>query len=133
MKDRVLVDTSIWIAYFQENAPAEIAELVDDILSQCEVYVPKIVIAELVQGAHAERDLSVILGFFGAFTIVGEREDTWVKAGRLSYTLKKKGRTINLADCYIAIQARENECSVLTLDNHFNEMEKEVGFRLISI
>lgn len=132
MRDRVLIDTSVWIAYLQGDGPANTPELVDQILSQCDVYVPKIVVAELIQGARSEKDINVILEFFEAFTICGEREDTWLEAGRLSYTLKKKGKTVNLSDCYIAVQAEENDCSVLTLDKHFKEMQKESGFRLIS-
>jgi tRNA(fMet)-specific endonuclease VapC len=132
MRDRVLIDTSVWIAYLQ-GEPARTAELVDPILSQCEVYVPKIVVAELVQGAHSEKDLALILEFLDAFTICGELEDTWLKAGRLSYALKKRGKTVNLSDCYIAIQAKENDCSVLTMDKHFKEMQKEAAFRLVPL
>jgi len=132
MRDRVLIDTSVWIAYFQANPPALIPDLVDDILSRSEVCVPKIVIAELVQGAHSERDLATIRDFLDAFTIIAEGDDTWLEAGKLSYALKKKGRTVNLADCYIAVLAKENNCSILTLDRHFNEIQGVAGIKLLA-
>lgn len=131
MRDRVLIDTSVWISYFQAHAPAKLSELVDERLSAADIYVPKIVVAELMQGAHSEKDLSVIREFLDAFTIIGESEHTWIEAGKLSYALKKKGKTVNLADCYIAIIARENKCSILTLDKHFKEIQKETGSTLI--
>jgi len=133
MRDNILIDTSVWIAYFQASASPRLSEQVDELLSQSAVHVPKIVLAELIQGAHSEKDLAVIRDFLEAFFIIGEEEDTWLKAGRLSYALKKKGKTVNLADCYISILALEHRCAVLTLDKHFKEIQKEAGLRLIPI
>src|SRR4030067_152968 len=117
MKDRVLIDTSVWIDYLQETRSAG-SELMDEILTHGDIYVPKVVIAELIQGARSEKEISVIKEFVEAFKIVEEGKETWYKAGKLSYDLKKKGKTINLADCYIAVIAREHNCSILTLDKH---------------
>ena len=133
MSDNILIDTSVWIAYFQAHAPARISEMVDELLSRSKIYVPKIVLAELIQGAHSDKDLAVILEFLEAFMIIGEQENTWIEAGKLSYALKKKGKTVNLADCYIAVTSRENNCAVLTLDKHFKEIQKENGLRLLPI
>jgi predicted nucleic acid-binding protein len=133
MKDNVIVDTSVWISYLQTNAPASLSDLVDEHLSQSEIYVPKIVLAELIQGAHSEKDIATILDFIEAFSIIGEQENTWGEAGKLSYALKKKGKTVNLADCYIAVMAQEHHCAVLTLDKHFKDIQKEAGIKLISI
>lgn len=130
MKDRVLIDTSVWIDYFQDTLSAG-SELMDEILSSGNVYVPKVVIAELIQGARSEKEIGVIKGFVEAFKIVEEGKETWYKAGKLSYDLKKKGKTINLTDCYIAVIAREHNCSILTLDKHFKEIQKHDGLRLV--
>lgn len=133
MRDNVLVDTSIWIFYLQTPAPTRISAQVDECLSHNDIYVPKIVIAELIQGVHSEKELAVVLDFLEAFHIIGEREDTWLKAGQLSYSLKKKGKTVNLADCYISVMAKENDCAVLTLDRHFKEIQKEAELKLVPI
>ncbi len=133
MKDRVLIDTSAWIAYFQGQSLLKFLERIDELLLNSKIYIPKIVIAELIQGAHSEKELTIIKEFLEAFYIIGESEETWFKAGRLSFTLKKKGKTVNLTDCYIAIIAREHDCAVLTLDKHFMEIQKEEGIRLIAI
>ena len=90
MKDRVLIDTSVWIDYFQDTKSAG-SELMDEILTHGDVYVPKVVIAELIQGARSEKEISVIKEFVEAFKIVEEGKETWYKAGKLSYDLKKKG------------------------------------------
>jgi len=128
--EKVLVDTSVWIKYFRDKS-AGLSEKVDEILSKHEVYVPKIVIAELIQGSKSEREISVIEDFVDAFNIIDQREDTWIKAGRLSYNLKKKGKTVNLTDCYIAVIAEEYDCHIFSLDEHFKDIQKSVGIQLM--
>lgn len=127
MSGRVLIDTSAWIDYFQNGA---VSEKLDDMLSGGNVYVPMVVIAELIQGARSEKEIAVIKDFVEAFTIIDQKEDTWLEAGRLAYRLKKKGKTTNLTDCYIAIIARDSGCRILTLDKHFKEIQKEFGIML---
>jgi len=128
--EKILIDTSIWIDYFR-NKSSKISEKVDSILSNHEVYVPKIVIAELIQGAKSEREISVIEDFLGAFNIIDQKEATWLKTGRLCFNLRKKGKNVNLTDCYIAIIADEHKCQILTLDEHFKEIQKMLPITLI--
>lgn len=127
---RILIDTSIWINYFR-NESAILSKKLDEILSKQEVYVPKIVIAELIQGSKSEREISIIEDFVDAFNIVDQREDTWIKAGRLSHNLKKKGKTINLTDCYIAVIAQEYNCHIFSFDKHFRDIQKGLNIHLV--
>ena len=128
--ERILVDTSVWIKYLKDK-PARFSGIVDDILSKQEVYVPKIVIAELIQGSRSEREVSIIEDFVNAFNIIDQKEDTWIKAGKLSFTLKRKGRTVNLTDCYIAVTAQEHGCQIFSLDEHFKEIQRALNIQLL--
>lgn len=128
--EKILIDTSVWIEYFR-NRSSNISNKVDEALSEKEVYVPKIIIAELIQGAKSEREVSIIRDFLEAFNIIDQKEDTWLKAGELSFSLKKKGKIVNLTDCYIAVIAQENSCQIFTLDEHFKEIQKSLNIRLI--
>jgi predicted nucleic acid-binding protein len=127
--ERILIDTSVWIEYFR-NRSSNISNKVDEALSKKEVFVPKIVIAELIQGAKSEREVSIIRDFLEAFHIIDQKEDTWVKAGELSFNLKKKGKMVNLTDCYIAVIAQEHHCQIFTLDEHFKEIQKSLTIHL---
>jgi predicted nucleic acid-binding protein len=129
--EKVLIDTSVWIKYFRDK-PTSVSKKVDEILSRQEVYVPKIVIAELIQGAKSEREISVIEDFVDAFNVIDQREDTWIKTGKLSFNLKKKGKTINLTNCYIAVIAKEYECQIFSLDEHFKDIQKSLNIHLVS-
>lgn len=128
--EKILIDTSVWIDYFR-NKSSTISQKVDKILSEHEVYVPKIVLAELIQGAKSEREISIIEEFVDAFNIIDHKEDTWIKAGKLSYKLKKKGKSLNLTDCYIAVIVQEYNCKIFTFDEHFKEIQKVFGIQII--
>lgn len=130
--DKILIDTSIWIEYFR-NKESTLSILVDEILTDHDVYVPKIVLAELIQGARSEKEIAAIESFADAFHVVDGREDAWLKAGKLSYALKKEGKNIHIVDCFIAVVAQEYECGVLTLDKHFSEIQGKTGLRLIPL
>lgn len=122
-RDRVLIDSSVWIEYFKRGK-GTLSEKVDFFLQQGEVFVPKIVLAELIQGSKSKSELNFIKEFTLAVNIIGEEKDTWDKAGNLAYELKSKGKNINLADCYIAIIAMENNLKIFTLDEHFRIISK---------
>ncbi len=128
--DRVLVDTSVWVSYFRGGSPV-ISEKLDRLLAGAEVCVPKIVLAELVKGAKSEREISTIKDFFDAFTILDQGSGTWWEAGKLARELKRRGKTIHLLDCYIAVIAQENACAILTLDDHFKEIQRLMPITLI--
>jgi predicted nucleic acid-binding protein len=128
--ERILIDTSVWIEYLR-NRSSSFSNRIDEILSKDEVYVPKIVIAELIQGAKSDREVSIIRDFLEAFNIIDQSEDTWFKAGELSFSLKRKGKIVNLTDCYIAVIAQENICQIFTLDEHFKDIQKSLPITLI--
>jgi len=127
--ERVLVDTSVWVDYFRGDSPPVAAKLAA-LLSEAEVCVPGIVLAELLQGARSDREVSAVEDFLEAFTIVDQGPDSWIKAGRLSRRLRAGGRTVHLIDCYIAVIADENRCAVFTLDRHFREIQAALPLRL---
>ena len=128
--DRVLIDTSVWISYFKDR-DSRLSDKVDEILTSAHVYIPKVVIAELMQGAKSEKEIAVIEDFFEAFTVIDHTESTWEQAGRLSFSMKRKGITIHLIDCYLAITAQENNCKLFSLDEHFSSIKKFTPLEMI--
>ena len=128
--NKILIDTSIWINYFR-NKSDTFSRQVDNLLSQNQIYVPRIVIAELIQGAKSDREVAAVKEFLEAFHIIDQKEDAWIRAGELSYNLKKKGKRVNLTDCYITIIAEQCGCKIFTLDEHFREIIKVIDLELV--
>ncbi len=45
---------------------------------------------------------------------------------------KKKGITIHIIDCYIAVIANGNSCKIFSLDEHFKTIKKFMNLELIA-
>ncbi len=122
---KVLVDTSAWIAFFRKEKPLfeKVSALIDDDRVAC----CGIIYAELLQGVKNEKELSGLKDFMQVFEFPEEHPRLWEEAGDLSFRLRRKGKSPGLADCYIAVLAKRNGYSILTLDGHFKEISKETG------
>ena len=127
--EKILIDTSVWIDYFKKR-DSSIGDVVDAVLIKKDVYIPKVVIAELIQGVKSEKEIAVIEEFLDAFYIIDNKGDTWIKAGKFSFSMKRQGKTINLTDCYIAIMALDNDCEIFSLDKHFIEIKNFINIKL---
>jgi len=115
--DKVLVDTSVWIEFFRRTDPFYSA--VSGLMDEKRVCCAGIILAELIQGAKSAKELQVLRDFRQIFPFIEESVDLWQAAGELSNTLLRKGKSVGLSDCYLAVAAKTNRLKVFTLDKHF--------------
>ena len=121
----VLIDTSVWIDYFLKR-DAHLEKTVDLLLDNDRVVTAAVIMAELVQGAASEREVDQLTGYFRPLYRIQGRDSHWVEAGFLSFRLRKKGKTVNLTDCYISCLASSAPSLVYTRDKHFRWIS-EIG------
>jgi tRNA(fMet)-specific endonuclease VapC len=121
MRYNVLVDTSVWIQYFNK-LNSKPGKSVEGLLQEGRVVVTGIVLTELLQGAKIEKEFNAILESMAALPFLETTQNTWIKAGRISYTLRRKGITIPTTDLIIASLALEHDCLIFTLDPHFEKI-----------
>lgn len=125
---RVLVDTSAWIDFFRQKAPVH--GIVLELINVNQVCCTGLILAELLQGAKSDTELRVIRDFVHVFDFVRETPSLWRKAGELSYVLRRKGKTVGLADCLLATLARSHDAAILTLDDHFQIIKTQIDIDL---
>ena len=125
------MDTSVWIEFFRKHEPYHsiVTRLIDDE----QVYCCGIILAELMQGAKSDKDLAVLGDFPRVFPFIPETPQLWSDAGRLAFQLRRKGVTIGLSDCYIAVAAASVRAQVATLDSHFQLLGKPAKITLYSL
>lgn len=123
-----MVDTSVWIKFFRKQEPYYniVTRLIDDE----QIISCGIILAELMQGAKTDKELAVLEDFPRVFPFITETHQLWVSAGRLSFQLRRKGVTVGLADCYIAVAAASVNAQVATLDGHFQLLAKPAKINL---
>ena len=121
MKGRVLVDTSIWIEFFNRDS-SQPGDLLQQLLLEGRATTAGIILAELLQGARIQKEFDAILSIVSAVPVLEPTLETWVQAGRISFGLRRKGVTIPTTDVVIGTLALQNDCQVFSLDPHFDKI-----------
>jgi len=129
MADDVLVDTSVWIDYFQ-IAQGSVYERVTRLLKEDRAVFTGLIASELIRGSHSEKELSVLERLFRSIKKVVERETTYLSAGRMGYRLARKGVSPGTVDRLIGQIAIENNLALYTHDQHFRAIAKHFPLKL---
>ena len=115
----VLVDTSVWVEYFRSgNNFDKLDFLIDENL----VVINDLILAELIPflKVRNQRKLITLLNKINKLEIMVN----WQQLIDYQYKCLKKGiNGIGIPDLIIAQNAKQNHCSIYTLDNHFNLMQ----------
>ena len=116
---RILPDTCAWIDFLKGRA-TPLAEALGDALTQVEVVTCGIVLFELLQGIKIPREEALVQNALQALPHLEMTCDLWIRAGKLAAGLRAVGHTLPLSDILIATLALENDCTVMTIDRHFD-------------
>ncbi len=124
----VLVDTSVWIAYFrkEEAAFSEINMLAD----AGRVRLLGLILAELYQGCKSQQEVDVVHYLTEVFPRLDESAGMWEEAGMMAFRMRRQGRSPGLADCYIATAAMNSRALIYSYDRHFEELARFCGVDL---
>jgi hypothetical protein len=127
IKDGVIVDTSVLIAFFRGKE--KIADKVSRLLLDNRVVTTGIIITELLQGmkdVKEEKNISDILAETSPLEIT---TDLWIKAGKIALSLRRKGINLPLTDVALAALAIEHNLQIFTLDKHFEQIPKVTVYK----
>lgn len=117
----VIVDTSVWITY-QRRPDTDVGRHMDMLLAQGEVAMVGPVLTEMLQGASSDRELEFLSSRLRALEFFDTNSDTWDRAARINFELKKQGRILAQADVVIAALSFQNEVPIYTLDSDFDRI-----------
>ncbi len=121
MKTNVLVDTSIWIDFFN-HPDSKNGEQLERLIIDDRVVYSGIILAELLQGAKIDKEFHEIKDNMIVFPFLETNYKTWISAGKTAFDIRRKGITIPISDLLIASLAKENDCFIFSLDNHFKNI-----------
>lgn len=130
MKDRVLVDTSVWIDFFR-NKETSLRNQVIQVLRAKNSYYTGIISLELYRGSRTKKEISILDDLFLSIEKIMEREETHKEAGLMGFELAKKGITIGTVDLLIAQLCLENDLTLFTLDQHFEIIASHYPLKLL--
>jgi len=112
----VLVDTSIWVAYFRSG---ENSEKLDFLIDENLIVINDLILAELVPSLKV-RNQRKIFNLLNNIKKI-ELSINWDQIITFQSKCLKKGLNgIGIPDLIVAQNAKQNRCKVYSLDNHFN-------------
>ena len=124
----ILVDTSVWVDYFNgQNTPETI--ILDQILGSEEILLGDIILAEVLQGFRSDQDFDVALNALSKFKQASMlNPNLAIQSARNYRQLRKAGITVRKTlDCLIATFCIEHRVELLHSDRDFDPFEQHLG------
>lgn len=127
----LLVDSSVWIDYFNGAVTLQTSHL-DDVLGRELIVTGDLIIAEVLQGFRLDRDYKLArnaLHKLPVFEMVGPQI---AEKSAVNYRiLRKSGITVRKTiDCLIATFCIENDLTLLHSDRDFDSFEQHLGLQV---
>ena len=128
----ILVDTSVWIDYFQGASTLQ-ADRLDRLLGQEPLAIGDLILTEVLQGFADERDFNRARRLLTSLQVVelGGAEIA-IQAARNFLVLRKLGVTVRKTiDTLIATRCIESRYELLHNDRDFEPFAKHLGLRVV--
>ena len=126
----IVVDSSVWIDYFNGNVTAQTDHL-DILLGQELIVIGDLVLAEVLQGFRADQDFRKARDLLLSLHLVNMLDMTIALKSAANFRkLRRKGLTVRkTVDSIIATFCIENRLSLLHSDKDFLPFESYLGLK----
>lgn len=124
----IVVDSSVWIHYLAGTATPQVNKL-EQLMDRREILVGDLVLCEVLQGVHSEREASRVEDALRRFTVVEMLNDRFAVRSAANYrTLQARGITIRKTiDLFIGTFCIERGYPLLHDDRDFEPMTRYLG------
>lgn len=122
----LIVDTSVWISYFAGNQQRNI----DVALAEGRVYLPVIVVSELLSGKMNSSQEKSLLSFLEELPLCAHDFEHWKRVGVLRRRLLQKGFEISTPDAHVAQCAVDLDGYLASEDKIFGKIASFCGFKM---
>ncbi len=122
----ILVDSSVWIEYFNGNEKTIILNTLIDMNSLC---INDLILAELLPSMNCRKE-SALKELMLAITKIPLAINWNAIISMQTQNLDKGLNKVGIADLIIAQNVLDNNLELFTLDRHFKVMSELHGFRL---
>ena len=131
----ILVDTSVWIDFFNGFKSKESDLLTEYIESDFPIYLCPIILQEILQGFKEDKDFIIAKDLLLEFPILEMNHiDSSIGAAELYRKLKKEGKSIRRSnDCLIAYYVICNNLPILHKDRDFKIISEKTSLKVIKV
>lgn len=120
MKNKVLVDTCIWIEFFKGGS--DTGERLASLIVEDSVIMCGVVLFELLQGIKSDTEKITILNAISELPYIEMDKTIWERSAAISSSLRKNGVTVPISDILMASISLQYNLSIFTFDKHFESI-----------
>jgi predicted nucleic acid-binding protein len=128
----ILVDSSVWIDYFNGTVTPQ-TEKLHDLLDREALAIGDLILTEVLRGFRAETEFEETRSRLSSLTVV--ELGGWqlaIQAARNFRTLRQLGVTVrSTIDCVIATRCIESGHQLLHSDRDFDPFAQHLGLRVV--
>ena len=127
----ILVDSRVWVDYFNGTITAQTTTL-DGLLGNEPLAIGDLILTEVLQGFHDDRDFNQARRMLTALTVVElGGQDVAIQAAKNFRILRKKGVTVRKTiHTVIATRCIESGYELLHNDRDFDPFARHLGLRV---
>lgn len=128
----ILVDSSVWIAYFNGAGTREV-DMLNELLGREPIVIGDVVLAEVLQGFKKNADFNKAHELLLAFPVVNVLgREVAIESAKNFRLLRKKGKTVRKTiDSIIATFCIRNGLSLLHADRDFDPFAELLGLDVV--
>ena len=124
MKDKFILDSSLWIEI--ERGNAKVLERISPLIAKNQICLADVIAAEVLRGVRSRKDFIKLKNAFSDFNQLSTK---WDGVAELAFACAQKGFHPPLIDLYIADCAIKNDKTLLTQDKHFTHIARVANLK----
>lgn len=130
----ILVDSSVWIDYFNGNQTAQ-TDWLDSSLGNTPIVICDLILTEVLQGFQNDKDFKIAKDLLLKIPFMSTGEQALALESAMNYRLlRRKGVTVRKTiDVIIGTFCIHNQLTLLHGDRDFDPMVKYLGLEIIDI
>ena len=126
MSDPILIDTSVWIDFFNGIESDNTKIFSDYLENDLPIYICPVIIQEILQGIKSDKEYKQVKDYLFALNVLNDDAiESALGAVKIYRKLRQKGITIRKSnDCLIAWYAMKYSLKILHQDRDFDNIVK---------
>jgi len=130
----ILVDSSVWIDYFNGNQTSQ-TDWLDSSLGETPIVIGNLILTEVLQGFQNDKDFKIAKDLLVRIPFMSMGGQTLALESAMNYRLlRRKGVTVRKTiDVIIGTFCIQNQLTLLHSDRDFDPMVKYLGLKIIGI
>ncbi len=124
----VLVDTSVWIDFFNSKENEKVLQLKEAISNNEDIAIFGVILTEVLQGIKNKKEYELVEEIFESLSYLEMSKNIFIDAANIYRNLRKTGITIRKpVDCMIASVAMNYKIALIHNDKDFEPIEEKLN------